>query len=311
MESKCISDIVFVPIKRKVIISCLFCLCRKALSFEVDRNKQCNLAICLMQMNKVTEARFLLQAVTAATKNRKMDDSFVKSYGRATQMLQEMESTAPPVDLVKDKGDNKFNETQRFSGRNMSSPYSTPNLESSNGKTTDTVKSRTEDNRSLTSDAKGSHHSHARRRLYESLDPAKSDPKVPPYTKPKRPSWGFNSHSDSKPSFVSYPNEKAPYIIKPNLTQNGFSPCTDTNWRTRTLEGDAAIVKYGPTTTVKEGNTTAVFGSGSIHPLNTEAAMKFTKNDNNKSHTKLDVTNEFTASVDTKDQNQGSVKFPY
>jgi len=269
------------------------------------------LAICLMQMNKITEARILLQAVTAATKNRKMDDSFVKSYGRATQMLQEMESTAPPVDLVKDKGDNKFNETQRFSGRNMSSPYSTPNLESSNGKTTDTVKSRTEDNRSLTSDAKGSHHSHARRRLYESLDPAKSDPKVPPYTKPKRPSWGFNSHSDSKPSFVSYPNEKAPYIIKPNLTQNGFSPCTDTNWRTRTLEGDAAIVKYGPTTTVKEGNTTAVFGSGSIHPLNTEAAMKFTKNDNNKSHTKLDVTNEFTASVDTKDQNQGSVKFPY
>ncbi|XP_015959295.3 protein POLLENLESS 3 [Arachis duranensis] len=65
---------------------------RKALSFEVDRNKQCNLAICLMQMNKITEAKFLLQAVTTATKNRKMDDSFVKSYERATQMLSEMES---------------------------------------------------------------------------------------------------------------------------------------------------------------------------------------------------------------------------
>jgi hypothetical protein len=164
METKCIFDIVFVPIKRKVIIPCLFCLCRKALSFEVDRNKQCNLAICLMQMNKITEARILLQAVTTATKNRKMDDSFVKSYERATQILQEMESTA--------KGDNEFNETRRFSGRNISSQYSTQNLENSAGKNTDTVKSRTENNWSLT---------YARRILYESLDPAKSDPKVPPY----------------------------------------------------------------------------------------------------------------------------------
>ncbi|CAL0309194.1 unnamed protein product [Lupinus luteus] len=66
---------------------------RKALSFEVDRNKQCNLAICLMQMNKITEAKFLLQAVTTATKNRKMDDSFVKSFERASQMLIEMGSS--------------------------------------------------------------------------------------------------------------------------------------------------------------------------------------------------------------------------
>jgi hypothetical protein len=115
-------------------------------------------------MNKITEARILLQAVTTATKNRKMDDSFVKSYERATQILQEMESTA--------KGDNEFNETRRFSGRNISSQYSTQNLENSAGKNTDTVKSRTENNWSLT---------YARRILYESLDPAKSDPKVPPY----------------------------------------------------------------------------------------------------------------------------------
>jgi len=60
-------------------------------------------------MNKITEARFLLQAVTAATKNRKMDDSFVKSYERATQMLQKMESTA--------KGDDKFNETHHYHAR--------------------------------------------------------------------------------------------------------------------------------------------------------------------------------------------------
>jgi hypothetical protein len=91
-------------------------------------------------MNKITEARFLLQAVTTATKNRKMDDSFVKSYERATQMLQEMESTAPSMD-----------------------------------------------------------------------------------------SWSFNNHSDSKPSSVSYPTEKVPYIIKPNSTLNESLPHMDGN----------------------------------------------------------------------------------
>ncbi|CAJ2657932.1 unnamed protein product [Trifolium pratense] len=270
---------------------------RKALSFEVDRNKQCNLAICLMQMNKITEARFLLQAVTTATKNRKMDDSFVKSYERAMQMLQEMESTAvPSMDSVKDKGDNKFNESQRFSGRNMSSQYSTPNSNSS-GKNTDTVKSRTENN---WLDVKESHHSHARRRLYESPDPAK----VPPYTKSKIPSWGFSNHSDTKPSSVSYPNEKVPYIIKPNSTPNESLPHIDGNWRTRTPEDDTTVVKYGPKTTVKQGNTTTVFGSGSIHPLNTEAAMKFAKNENNKSDMN-GASESFSASVDTTDRNQG------
>jgi hypothetical protein len=171
-------------------------------------------------MNKITEARFLLQAVTTATKNKKMDDSFVKSYERATQMLQETESTAPSMDSARDKGDNKF------SGRNMSSPYYTPNSENSSGKNTDTVKSRTENN---WLDAKEFHHSHARRRLYESPDPARSDPKVPLYTKPKRTSWSFNNHSDSKPSSVSYPTEKVPYIIKPNSTLNESLPHMDGN----------------------------------------------------------------------------------
>ncbi|CAI8584614.1 unnamed protein product [Vicia faba] len=69
-------------------------LAPKALSSKVDRNKQFNLTICLMQMNKIPEARFLIHAVTASTKNRKMDDSFVKSYERATQMLPEMKSTS-------------------------------------------------------------------------------------------------------------------------------------------------------------------------------------------------------------------------
>lgn len=81
--------IVYFYLKRIPTINSIpyFFFFKKALSFEVDRNKQCNLAICLMQMNRITEAKFLLQAVSAASKNRKMDDSFAKSFERASQML--------------------------------------------------------------------------------------------------------------------------------------------------------------------------------------------------------------------------------
>ncbi|CAN4100925.1 unnamed protein product [Withania somnifera] len=64
---------------------------RKALSLESDQNKQSNLAICLMHMNKITEARFLLQSIKASDR-RQMDDSCTKSFERATQMLAELES---------------------------------------------------------------------------------------------------------------------------------------------------------------------------------------------------------------------------
>ena len=42
-------------------------------------------------MNNITEAKFLLQAVSSAYKSRKADDSFAKSYERAYQMLTEIE----------------------------------------------------------------------------------------------------------------------------------------------------------------------------------------------------------------------------
>ncbi|KAF3657861.1 protein POLLENLESS 3 [Capsicum chacoense] len=64
---------------------------RKALSLESDKNKQSNLAICLMHMNKITEARFLLQSIKASDR-RQMDESCTKSFERATQMLAELES---------------------------------------------------------------------------------------------------------------------------------------------------------------------------------------------------------------------------
>ncbi|CAI0545520.1 unnamed protein product [Linum tenue] len=65
---------------------------RRALSLEPDRNKQCNLAVCLMHMNKLPEARALLQAVRASCVNQPMEESYAKSFERAYQMLTEFES---------------------------------------------------------------------------------------------------------------------------------------------------------------------------------------------------------------------------
>nr|GLL39935.1 protein POLLENLESS 3-like isoform X1 [Ipomoea trifida] len=65
---------------------------RKALSLEPDKNKQCNLAICLMHMNKIAEAKFLLQSIRASSDYREMDDSCHKSLERAMEMLTEFES---------------------------------------------------------------------------------------------------------------------------------------------------------------------------------------------------------------------------
>ncbi|XP_073300088.1 protein POLLENLESS 3-like [Primulina huaijiensis] len=67
-------------------------LYRKALSIEPDKNKQCNLAMCLMRMNKLTEAKFLLQATGISFDSGPMDESFAKSYERASQMLVELEA---------------------------------------------------------------------------------------------------------------------------------------------------------------------------------------------------------------------------
>ncbi|KAK2994118.1 hypothetical protein RJ640_003641 [Escallonia rubra] len=69
---------------------------RKALSLQQDKNKQCNLAICLMHMNRMTEARFLLQTIKASSGDGHMDESFAKSFERAMLTLAELECQ-PPV----------------------------------------------------------------------------------------------------------------------------------------------------------------------------------------------------------------------
>ncbi|CAH1434653.1 unnamed protein product [Lactuca virosa] len=65
---------------------------RKALSLEPDKNKRCNLAICLMYMEKMTEAKFLLSTVKDSNRNRDFEeDSYAKSYERAIQVMEELE----------------------------------------------------------------------------------------------------------------------------------------------------------------------------------------------------------------------------
>ncbi|KAL8228503.1 hypothetical protein R6Q57_016087 [Mikania cordata] len=65
---------------------------RKALSLEPDKNKRCNLAICLMYLNRMTEAKFLLSTIKDSHRPRDMDEeSYAKSYERALQVMEEFE----------------------------------------------------------------------------------------------------------------------------------------------------------------------------------------------------------------------------
>ncbi|CAI9089592.1 OLC1v1024187C1 [Oldenlandia corymbosa var. corymbosa] len=64
---------------------------RKSLSFDPDDNKKCNLAICLIHLNKTSEAKFLLHSVRASSKYQQLGGTQVKSYERATQILGDIE----------------------------------------------------------------------------------------------------------------------------------------------------------------------------------------------------------------------------
>ncbi|XP_043688283.1 uncharacterized protein LOC122639479 [Telopea speciosissima] len=65
---------------------------RKALSIEPDKNKQCNLAVCLMLRGEIKEAKSLLQEIAPSTKDREVGDSYIKSFDRASEILVELES---------------------------------------------------------------------------------------------------------------------------------------------------------------------------------------------------------------------------
>ncbi|XP_044984449.1 uncharacterized protein LOC123451945 [Hordeum vulgare subsp. vulgare] len=74
-------------------------LYRQALAIETDYNKECNLAICMMKMGKVAEAKYLLQAIPYNCN----DENHVRSFARATEVLRELESQALPSPITQMK----------------------------------------------------------------------------------------------------------------------------------------------------------------------------------------------------------------
>ncbi|KAG7542094.1 Tetratricopeptide repeat-containing domain [Arabidopsis thaliana x Arabidopsis arenosa] len=73
---------------------------RRALGLEQDKNKICNLAICLMRMGRIPEAKSLLDDVRdSPAESECRDEPFAKSYDRAVEMLAEIESKNPEADL--------------------------------------------------------------------------------------------------------------------------------------------------------------------------------------------------------------------
>ncbi|KAI3854308.1 hypothetical protein MKW92_050060 [Papaver armeniacum] len=87
-------------------------LYRKALSIEPDKNKECNLAICLMHKGRIMEARSLLLTVKPSAAERELADSYIKSFDRATEMLSVLDSGRVLKPLEQKKDDNIKLETQ-------------------------------------------------------------------------------------------------------------------------------------------------------------------------------------------------------
>ncbi|XP_010415133.1 PREDICTED: protein POLLENLESS 3-LIKE 1 [Camelina sativa] len=64
---------------------------RNALSLEPDNNKLCNLAVCLIRIDRILEAKSLLEDVRQSLGNQWSNESFWKSFERDTDMLAERE----------------------------------------------------------------------------------------------------------------------------------------------------------------------------------------------------------------------------
>ncbi|KAL1226020.1 Protein POLLENLESS 3-LIKE 1 [Cardamine amara subsp. amara] len=83
---------------------------RNALSLEPDNNKLCNLAICLIRMERIMEAKSLLEDVRRSLGHQWKDESFQKSFERATEMLAERERVTvadnPKEFLISSSSDN-------------------------------------------------------------------------------------------------------------------------------------------------------------------------------------------------------------
>uniref|UniRef100_A0A9I9ELL5 Protein POLLENLESS 3-LIKE 1-like n=1 Tax=Cucumis melo TaxID=3656 RepID=A0A9I9ELL5_CUCME len=91
---------------------------RKALSLEADNNKKCNLAICQILTNRLTEAKSLLQSVRASSGGKPMEESYAKSFERASHMLTEKESKSfNPTGNEEDNGTGTTITSKNTTGR--------------------------------------------------------------------------------------------------------------------------------------------------------------------------------------------------
>ncbi|XP_059668108.1 uncharacterized protein LOC132313380 [Cornus florida] len=195
-------------------------LYRKALSLEADKNKQCNLAICLMHMNRMTEAKFLLQTIRASSEDGQMDESYAKSYERAFQIFTELESHSSVKPVAGEGESHKEIRSLPTSlicsdnGISKIAPYGSRNGSQSSPKTSfaDKLKgchvrnqyerrmadfgSRSKDNRI---NMNGREVGSTGKNVFTSPLPARGIPKVP-FTQP-RCSWSF-SNGDQRSALV-------------------------------------------------------------------------------------------------------------
>ncbi|TQE12048.1 hypothetical protein C1H46_002442 [Malus baccata] len=162
----------------------------KALSLEPDKNKQCNLAICLMHMNRFTEAKHLLQVVRDSSGNKPMDESYAKSFERAYQMLTELEAQSVLRPIQQDGRSYMFSR-RRADGREEA------NLSVDQGKKDRYFKNLCESRSSFSSRMKDNQgdivgaETTPNVKTYFSPGPAIWDPEVQ-FSQPRRSPWGFN-----------------------------------------------------------------------------------------------------------------------
>ncbi|XP_068655958.1 uncharacterized protein [Aristolochia californica] len=85
---------------------------RKALSIEPDKNKQCNLAVCLMYTERFSEAKLILNSIKPSSEMVKnsAQDSYIKSFDRACEILSQLE---PPSPLIPNRDREKINGASR------------------------------------------------------------------------------------------------------------------------------------------------------------------------------------------------------
>ncbi|KAJ4901681.1 Protein POLLENLESS 3-LIKE 1 [Raphanus sativus] len=91
---------------------------RNALSLEPDNNKLCNLAICLMRMDRIQEAKSLLEDVRQSLgKTQWTVEPFYKSFERATEMLAERERVSEadhPGEIIISSSSDNFSSNCSF-----------------------------------------------------------------------------------------------------------------------------------------------------------------------------------------------------